>query len=326
MTLMERPHTLLFENMLRQRRFEEIICEVYGAQDMKSPVHLGIGEEAVVAGVCVNLDDGDKVTATHRNHGACLGRGVDPFRIYAECYGKIDGCCGGKGGSMHCSSPGHGILGTSAIVGGGVPLALGIALAFKLRRANGVSAVFFGDGAFEEGSTAESLNFAALHKLPLLFVCTNNFYATVSPQSARQPDADIWRRAAPYMPAQLVDGVDARAVSLAAQEALAAIRSGEGPRFLECRAYRWKEHVGPQEDWPRGARPKKELDEWRARCPVRLEERRLLEEKNMTPAEGKAIAEAIDETLYAALKRAQASPFPSPSELELGLFAANAVV
>jgi pyruvate dehydrogenase E1 component alpha subunit len=313
--------TLLFENMLRIRRFEEIICEVYGAQDMKSPVHLSIGEEAVVAGVSIHLNNDDKVTASHRNHGVCLGRGMDPFHLFAECYGKIDGCCGGKSGSAHCCSPKHGILGTSAIVGGGVPLALGSALAAKLRRNEEISVAFFGDGAFEEGSTAESLNFAALHKLPMLFVCTNNFYATVSPQRARQPDADIWRRAAPYMSAQLVDGVDARAVSAAAQKALAEIRAGNGPQFLECRAYRWKEHVGPLEDWPRGARPKRELEEWQARCPVRMEERRLLEEKDMTPAEGQAIAEALDATLYAALKQAQAAPFPTPAELERNLFA-----
>jgi pyruvate dehydrogenase E1 component alpha subunit len=313
--------TLLFEYMLRIRRFEEIICEVYGAQDMKSPVHLSIGEEAVVVGVCTHLDDDDKVTASHRNHGVCLCRGMDPFHLFAECYGKISGCCGGKAGSMHCSSPEHGILGTSAIVGGGVPLALGNALAFKLRQGKGISVAFFGDGAFEEGSTTESLNFSALHKLPMLFVCTNNFYATVSPQRARQPDADIWRRAAPYMPAQLVDGVDVRAVSAAARKALAEIRAGNGPQFLECRAYRWKEHAGPLEDWTRGARPKSELEAWQARCPVRMEEKRLLEEKGMTPAEGKALAETLDETLYAALKQAQASPFPSPSELERNLFA-----
>lgn len=314
-------HTFLFENMLRIRRFEEIICEVYSAQDMKTPVHLCIGEEAVAVGVCVHLNEADKVTATHRNHGICLCRGMEPFHLFAECYGKIDGCCGGKGGSMHCSSPEHGILATSAIVGGGVPLALGIALAFKLRREEGVSVAFLGDGAFEEGSIAESLNFAALHKLSMLFVCTNNFYATVSPQRARQPDADIWRRAAPYMPAQLVDGVDARAVSAAAQKSLAEVRAGNGPQFLECRAYRWKEHVGPLEDWARGARPKEELEEWRARCPVRMEERRLLDEKNMTLAERKTIAEALDEALYAALKQAQASPFPPLTELERNLFA-----
>lgn len=302
-------HALLCK-MMQIRRFEETICEVYGAQEMKSPVHLCIGEEAIPAGVCAHLNDDDYATSTHRNHGVCLAKGVPPMEMFAECYGKATGCCKGQGGSPHCASIQHGIYGTSAIVGGGVPLALGLALAAHMRKTQQISVVFFGDGAFEEGTTTECLNYASLHALPMLFVCTNNFYATVSPLRARQPDDNIWQRAAPYMPSELVDGSNVRAVSTAAQTALQAIRAGNGPYFLECRAYRWKEHVGPLEDWTRGARPKSELDSWQERCPIKRETQALLEACSITQAQIDGMFLEIDREIGNAVTAAQNSPWP----------------
>jgi len=165
----------LLEMMLRIRMFEERIIDVYPEQDMKSPVHLYIGEEAIAAGVCIHLREDDYLFTTHRSHGHCLAKGASPESLYAEFYGKANGCCRGKGGSMHPAYPEIGILGTSAIVGGGIPLAVGTALASVMQNTNRITVVFFGDGASEEGSFHESLNFAALKHLPVVFVCENNF-------------------------------------------------------------------------------------------------------------------------------------------------------
>lgn len=317
-----RPHTpdestllRLLDTMLYLRRFEELIVEVYPEQDMKTPVHLYIGQEAVAAGVCDHLKAGDYLFSTHRNHGPCLAKGVEPFALYAEFYGKEAGCCRGRGGSMHSASPENGILGTSAIVGGGIPLAVGAALAAKLRGEDRISVGFFGDGASEEGTFHESLNFAALKNLPVLFVCENNFYATASPLRARQPNPDIHARARGYgMPATLVDGNDAAAVWEAASKAVDHIRGGGGPAFLECRTYRWKGHVGPDCDWQSGCRPKEELDQWMERCPIALL-RNKLGDLGPDDAAFAAQTRAHDQVLRAALDKARAAEFPAPETL-----------
>jgi acetoin:2,6-dichlorophenolindophenol oxidoreductase subunit alpha len=306
----------LFWSMLRIRRFEEKICEVYGVQDMKTPVHLCIGQEAVAAGVCAHLGRADYLFSTHRSHGHCLAKGLDPFRMFAEFYGRAAGCCNGKGGSMHLAAPELGILGTSAIVGGGIPNAVGAALAASLRREPRVCAVFFGDGASEEGVFHESLNFAALRKLPVVFVCENNFYATGSPLSARQPHAEIWRHAAGYgIPGVAADGNDVLAVHDSAAEAVDRARTGQGPTLLHYTTYRWKGHVGPQSDCARGVRPQAELDEWVARCPVAVFRARLLQAGVLDEAECAARQAEIDAELDDALARAKASPFPDTGAL-----------
>ena len=304
----------LLEGMIHIRRFEELVVEVYGQQDMKSPVHLYIGEEAVAVGVCDHLRPEDYLFSTHRNHGHCLAKGMRPEELYAEFYGREAGCCRGKGGSMHSSSAAHNILGTSAIVGGGIPLAAGAALASLLRRDGRISVGFFGDGASEEGTFHESLSFAALKKLPVLFVCENNFYATASPLRARQPDPDIHRRAQGYgIPATLVDGNDVVAVWEAAGEAVARIRDGRGPQFLECRTYRWKGHVGPECDWEKGCRPREELLEWMERCPIaRLRER--LGREALPEERFQAMIQAADARHRLALEYARACPFPPAEE------------
>lgn len=301
----------LLRTMVLLRRFEEKIVEVYGRQDMKTPVHLYIGQEAVAAGVCAHLRPEDYLFSTHRNHGHCLAKGADPMPLYAEFYGRAAGCCRGMGGSMHSSFPALGILGTSAIVGGSIPHGVGTALASKLRRDGRVSVVFFGDGASEEGTFHESLNFAVLKQLPVLFVCENNGYATASPLRNRQPSGDISRLAAAHgMSAERLDGNDVEAVYLAAGRAVEQLRQGRGPAFLEAVTYRWKGHVGPEEDWEKGARPQAELEEWKPRCPLERLLRRM-EAEGLDRAAYEHLVAETDARLDAALEQARAAAFPS---------------
>lgn len=310
----------LFETMVLLRRFEEKICEVYGRQDMKTPVHLYIGQEAIAAGVCAHLKRTDYLTTTHRSHAHCLAKGADPERLYAEFYGRVTGCCKGMGGSMHPAFPELGIMGTSAIVGGGIPHGVGTALASKLRGDGRISAVFFGDGASEEGSFHESLNFAALRKLPVLFVCENNGYATVSPLSARQPNPDVARRAQGYgIPTEQVDGNDAEAVYEAAGRLVSRVRAGEGPAFLEAKTYRWLGHVGPDEDWKKNARPKAELDEWKKRCPVALMLARLTA-AGYAESEYEALLADLNARLDAAIENARSAPMPPVEQMAQLIF------
>ena len=315
-------HRDLLRCMLRIRRFEEKIVEVYGRQDMKTPVHLCIGQEAVAAGVCANLRQDDYLFTNHRSHGHCLAKGMDPRVMYAEFYGRIDGCCRGKAGSMHLASVEHGILGTSAIVGGGIPHAVGAALACRIRGDDRVAVTFFGDGAVEEGSFHESLNFASLHRLPVVFVCENNLYATNIHLRDRQPHGDIHRKADGHgIPGFLLDGNDVAAVYLGARDAVEAARAGKGPSLLECRTYRWKEHVGPQCDAEKNCRPRQELEEWKARCPV-ARTHKLLEQRGLlTQPQYRRMLAEIDAELDAAMEYGRNSPWPDVAELTQHLYA-----
>jgi pyruvate dehydrogenase E1 component alpha subunit len=306
----------LCRTMLLIRRFEEKIIEVYGRQDMKTPVHLYIGQEAIAAGVCGHLSKEDYIFTTHRSHGHCLAKGMDPRKLYAEFYGRIDGCCRGRGGSMHPADASLGILGTTAIVGGCVPLAVGTALASAMRKDGRVSVVFFGDGACDEGSFQEGLNFAALKKLPVLFVCENNFWAVGSPQSARHAHGDIYKRAEGFaMPGVLADGNDVLAVYRTAGQAVERARSGGGPTLIEARTYRWKGHVGPEADWQLGTRPRQELEDWIANCPLKSYSQRLIESGAVEQSEYMEMIQQIDKMLDEAMAFAKASPFPSPRDL-----------
>jgi TPP-dependent pyruvate/acetoin dehydrogenase alpha subunit len=302
--------------MVLIRRFEEKIIEVYGLQDMKSPVHLCIGQEGIAAGVCAHLEREDYIFTTHRGHGHCLAKGMDPKELYAEFYGRVTGCCRGKGGSMHPAAPALGIPGTTAIVGGSIPLAAGAGLASQLRGDGKVSVAFFGDGAADQGAFHESLNFAALKKLPVLFVCENNYYATNSPLSARQPHPDIYRRAAGYgIPGVSLDGNDVLAVYQAAQEAVHRARRGDGPTLLECKTYRWKGHVGPDCDWERGCRPQAELTDWMNRCPIESLRTRLIAWGVAGQEWYQQLLGEIDARLDQDIRFARESAFPEPDEL-----------
>ncbi len=308
--------TKLYAVMAKIRRFEEKIIEVYGLQDMKTPVHLCVGQEAIAAGVCVNLRREDYLFTTHRGHGHCLAKGMAPKVLYAEFYGRTDGCSRGKGGSMHPVAPELGILGTTAIVGGVIPLGVGAALAAKMQGSTRISAVFFGDGATDQGVFHESLNFATLKKLPVVFVCENNFYAVNSPLSARQPDDNLARHAQAHgLPSAQVNGAEVLEVYCAAREAIERARSGDGPTLLECRTYRWRGHVGPDCDYEKGCRPREELDQWMANCPVDAFAAQLLEAEVLAEDVLATIHRDIDEELDNALRFGRNSPLPGADEV-----------
>jgi TPP-dependent pyruvate/acetoin dehydrogenase alpha subunit len=299
----------LYRTLYRIRRVEEEIARVYPTDRIKSPVHLAIGQEAIAAGVCAALEADDVVFGTYRSHALYLAKGGDLRALIAELFGKATGCARGKGGSMHVIDIAHGVMGTSAVVGSTIPLAVGYAFALRLKR-RGIAATFFGDGAAEEGVFHESLNFAALRQLPVLFVCENNGYAIHSALRARQPLDNIAARAAVYgLPAVRIATSDAAAVQDATRPLVEAIRAGRGPAFLECVTYRWKEHVGPLEDFDAGYRSRREADAWLADDPVGLIGRRLAAD-----ARGGIEAEVEDE-IRAAFVFAEASPFPSGDEL-----------
>ena len=302
--------------MITIRRFEEKIVAVYGLQEMKTPVHLYLGQEAVAAGVCANLRDEDYVFGTHRSHGLYLAKGGDMNALMAELYGRRTGCSKGKGGSMHVVDTRVGVCGTSAIVGGCIPLAVGAALGAVMQAQDRIAVAFFGDGAADEGVFYESLNFAALKKLPVVFVCENNFYATASHQSKRQPHDRIHRLSQGHLiPGLRVDGNDVVAVDQAAGKAVARARRGGGPSLLECRTYRWKGHVGPESDVERGCRPRAELEAWLARCPVKAFEAKLQQSGLLNREELDRLRQEVDRRVEEADRFGRLSPYPDPEEV-----------
>ncbi len=311
----------LYASMLRIRLFEERIVDLYPAQEMKCPVHLCIGQEAIAAGVALNLRKDDYLFSNHRGHGHYLAKGGAMRELMAEFYGRTTGCSRGKGGSMHIVDVEAGILGTSAIVGGGIPMGVGAALASVMRGDGRVSVVFFGDGGYDEGVFFESFNFAALKKLPVVLVCENNLYATNSHQSARQPLCRIADSARAFgAPGICVDGNDAAAVYRAAGEAVERARAGEGPTLIEARTYRWKGHVGPETDFEKGCRPEEELQEWIERCPVRNLRNTLMDNGLLTGEEEDRIRAEITEEIDDALRFALESPLPNVEELYSDLY------
>lgn len=302
--------------MVTIRRFEEKIIEVYPSQDMKTPVHLYIGEEAVAAGVCINLRKDDYIFSTHRSHGHYLAKGGDMKKLVAELYGKRTGCSKGKGGSMHVVDPEVGVCGSTSIVGANIPLSVGAALASTLQSKDQVSISFFGDGGVDEGAFHEALSFASLKKLPVIFVCENNFYATHSHQSKRQPHDHIYKLAEGYLiPGIRIDGNNVLAIYKVAKEAVKRARRGEGPTLIECRTYRWKGHVGPECDIKLGYRTQKELNKWMRRCPIKMFEAFLLRQGVMREKERNEIIKQIDQKIQDAYEYGKESPYPQEEEL-----------
>lgn len=311
----------LLKTMVLIRRFEEKIIETYPVQDMKTPVHLYIGEEAIAAGVCAHLKKEDYIFTTHRSHGHCLAKGTDPEMLYAEFFGRVTGCSRGKGGSMHPVDPENGILGTTAIVGGGIPLAVGTALASKMKKDGRISIPFFGDGASEEGTFHESLNFASLKQLPVVFICENNSYATTSPISQRQPHDDIAKKAAGYnIPGIAVDGNNVLEVYKAAGEAVKRARDGKGPTLIECKTYRWKGHVGPDCDHEKGCRPMEDLNSWMERCPLEMFKGLLIEKQLITEDQYNGIVNGIDAEMDRCIQAARDAALPGIEELLLHIY------
>ncbi|MBZ5611262.1 MAG: pyruvate dehydrogenase (acetyl-transferring) E1 component subunit alpha [Acidobacteriia bacterium] len=263
----ERTHAIeCLKQMLRIRRLEERCAELYTAAKIRGFLHLYNGEEAVAVGVVQALGPEDGIVATYREHGHALVRGIPARAIMAELYGKQEGCSRGRGGSMHLFDAKTRFCGGNAIVGGGLPVAVGLALADQMRGKTTVTGCFFGDGAVAEGEFHESLNLATLWRLPVLFVCENNLYAMGTRLDLAQSATDLAKKAAAYgMAAEAVDGMDVFAVEAAAQKALAAIRAGKGPFFLECRTYRFRAHSMYD---PELYRAKAEVEEWKKRDPI----------------------------------------------------------
>ena len=264
---LSREHLLdVLRQMLRIRRFEEKCAELYTKEKIRGFLHLYIGEEAIAVGVMRCLAANDAIVATYREHGHALARGVSMPSVMAEMYGKRQGCSGGRGGSMHIFDAKARFYGGNAIVGGGLPLAVGLALADRMQRRSNVTACFFGEGAVAEGEFHESLNLAGLWQLPVLFVCENNLYAMGTALGRSESETDIHRKAESYrVPSEVVDGMDPVAVEAAASRAIAAARAGQGPRFLECRTYRFRAHSMFD---PELYREKAEVEQWRERDPI----------------------------------------------------------
>lgn len=307
----ERPLTERVYRALRLIRVvEEEVARVYPTDVIKSPVHLSIGQEFVSVGVCDVLEPRDHVSITYRGHAAYLAKGGDLRAMIAEMYGKKAGCAQGRGGSMHLVDAAAGVIGASAVVGTSIPVAAGYALAAKRRKTGGVVACFIGDGATEEGCFAETLNFAALHALPVLFVCENNGYAIHEPLSKRWATDRLCERVATYgVSARRIADGDVFSVRDAAAQAVAAMRAGGGPAFLEVACYRWREHVGPNEDFNQGYRSVDEMTPWAERDEVaRLAA--MLPQETVDAVEAEIAATVADAFTYA-----ENQPFPAPEDL-----------
>jgi TPP-dependent pyruvate/acetoin dehydrogenase alpha subunit len=308
-------HPRLYRSLYRIRRAEEEIARVYPTDNIKSPVHLSIGQEAVSVGVCEALETHDVVYGTYRGHALYLARGGSLREMIAELYGRATGCTKGKGGSMHLIAPERRVMGTSAVVGTTIANAVGHAYALRYRRQDAIVASFFGDGATEEGVFAESLNFAVLKRLPILFVCENNQYAIHTHQSRRQGTTAVCERARAHgMPAERLNADDLLDLVARAGDVVPRVRAGGGPWFFEVMTYRWQEHVGPGRDYHLGFRTEDEAAPALANDPVR----RLAE--MLDPAERAVIESAVEEEIADAFAFAEASPFPAPGELMSDIF------
>jgi pyruvate dehydrogenase E1 component alpha subunit len=261
----------LYESMLRIRLVEESIANKYSEQKMRCPTHLSIGQEAIAVGVCANLTSQDQVLSTHRAHAHYLAKGGCLNSMMAEIYGKASGCSKGMGGSMHLIDTSVGFMGSTAIVGNTIPVAIGLALEKKLTRKKSIACVFFGDGATEEGAFYESVNFAIIHSLPILFICENNLYSVYSGLEVRQPvDRKIYKMVrAMGISAQHGNGNDVEEVARKVKHAKTMILKSGGPQFLEFDTYRWREHCGPNFDNNIGYREESEFLKWKKKDPLK---------------------------------------------------------
>ena len=304
-------HAKLYESLYRIRRVEEEVARVYPTDKIKSPVHLSIGQEAVSVGVCEALEPQDIAFGTYRSHALYLAKGGDLKRMIAELYGKDTGAARGKGGSMHLIDRAVGVMGTSAVVGTTIANAVGYAYALKYRRQKKLVVSFMGDGAVDEGVFHESMNFAALKALPIIFICENNYYAIHTHQRLRQPQSNIWERAQAYgMVSERIEGNDVLKIYERVKAAADTLRSGTpGPFFFECMTYRWKEHVGPNEDYNLGYRPRSEAEPW-------MQDDQVPRIGALLPAATRQSIEAAAEAeIREAFAFAESSPFPPAAEL-----------
>jgi pyruvate dehydrogenase E1 component alpha subunit len=308
----------LYRTMLTIRLFEQRVAREFRTGEIPGFVHMYVGEEAVAAGVCANLDDADYVTSTHRGHGHCIAKGCELGPMMAEIYGREDGLCKGRGGSMHIADFSRGMLGANAIVGGGIALATGAGLASQVRGDGRVAVAFFGDGAANQGVLHESLNLAAIWKLPVLYECENNGFAESTPASYATSVPDVAMRASAYGIAGVVaDGADVRDVYGAARTAVERARAGEGPTLLEVKTYR---HFGHFEGDPDRYRDDDDRRMTRDRDALRRLHGELLEAGDATEPDLQALHSELEEAVDAAVEFARSSPFPDPADVGLYVY------
>ena len=309
-------HERLFTSLYRIRRVEEEIVRIYPTDKIKSPTHLSIGQEAVSVGVCEALDRKDVAFGTYRSHALYLAKGGDLKGMMAELYGKATGTSKGKGGSMHLTDISKGLVCTSAVVGTTIPTAVGYAYSFKYLGKNSIVASFFGDGATEEGVFYESINFAALKKLPVIFICENNLYAIHTHQSFRQAKPNICERVASFdIPTIKIEGNDVMKIYDTVREISSIMRKKEsGPYFVECETYRWREHVGQNEDYELGYRTRDELEPWADNDQLDIIGE-LLSDRSR-----KKLELFVDKEIEAAIDFAEKSDYPPLAELYTDIF------
>ncbi len=313
----------MLQTMIMIREFDLLAIELRKARRIHGALHPYVGQEAVAVGVCSALHPGDRITSTHRGHGHCIAKGADINRMMAELFGRVDGYCKGKGGSMHIADFAIGMLGANGIVGAGLPIACGAALAAQLEDAGRVAACFFGDGATGEGEFHESLNIASLWKLPLVFVCENNQYGAGNAVASVRPVTDIALHAPAYgLPGVSVDGNDVLAVRDAAREAVERARRGEGPTLIHCQTFRSLFHA-MRDVPPPETRPADLLADWRGRDrdPIARFEDDLTARGLITEAQVLAIRDRVKRDLDAAVSFAEASPYPDAKDLLADMFA-----
>jgi pyruvate dehydrogenase E1 component alpha subunit len=314
--------TGMLRKMVLIREFDELALKLRGEGKIYGTVHPYVGQEAIAVGVCANLTNADRVTSTHRGHGHCIAKGADIQRMMAELFGRVDGYCKGKGGSMHIADFSVGMLGANGIVAGGLPLATGAALAAQLDGKNNVAVCFFGDGAVAEGEFHEAMNISAVWKLPIVFVCENNQYAANNAVAVQHRNVDLAVHAASYgIPGVTVDGNDVLAVHDASRSAIDRARRGEGPTLLECKTYRWYFHamraVRPPE-----TRPADEITAWKARDPIARLSADLIARRLLSESDFEGLQRQVHADLQAAVTFADASPFPDPKDILVDMFAA----
>jgi pyruvate dehydrogenase E1 component alpha subunit len=308
----------LLADMVRVRRLEEECAQAYGARKIRGFLHLYIGEEAVAGGAIPALAAGDNVVATYREHAHALLRGMPMNTIMAEMYGKLEGCSRGRGGSMHLFDAATRLYGGNAIVGGGLPLAVGLALADRMQGSSRVTACFFGDGAMAEGAFHESMNLAALWRLPVLFICENNLYAMGTALARSESQTDLCAKAASYnMPTLRADGMDVVAVHDTATGACAQVRAGNGPLFVEFQTYRFRAHSMFDAELYRS---KAEVEEWKTRGPIHTDSARLKAQGMLTADDFLALDRAAGVEVAAAVAYAEAGHFEPVADLARDLY------
>lgn len=313
----------MYQDMIRLRRFEENVKDLFAANKLPGFVHLYIGEEAIAVGACSAINQDDYITSTHRGHGHVLAKGADPKNMFAELYGKITGYNKAKGGSMHLAAPELGILGANGIVGGGIPLATGAAMTAKLTGNNKVAISFFGDGGSNQGTFHESVNIAAAYNLPCIYICENNMYAGGVKQyfdgeyvnegmDYPRKVRDVAERAKGYdIPGFVVDGNDVEAVYDVVKKAADRARSGKGPTLIECKTYKWRTHF---EGEPDSYRTKEEVARWKEMCPIKGYAKKLLEQNILKEDDLARIAAEVEDEMNKAIRFAEESPLPDVSE------------